>query len=74
MVGSAKSHLFLPLKESWKRHQPARQAAERKVGWSHQARTNPTTCELRTLMCLLAIGEGVAVGDVEVCCFFVSPN
>ena len=62
MAGSAKSHPFLPLKESWRRHQPARQAAERRVGWNHLARTNPMMFELRTLMCLLAIGEGAAVG------------
>lgn len=59
MVGSVKRHPFFSLKESWKRLQPARQAAERRVGWSHLARTNPTMCELRILMCLLAIGEGV---------------
>lgn len=62
MARSAKSHSFLPLKESWKRHQPARQAAERRVDWNHLARTNRMMCELRTLMCLLAIGEGMAVG------------
>lgn len=61
MVGSSKSHPFLSFKESWKRHQPARQAAERRVDWNRLARTNPMMCELRTLMCPLAIGEGVAV-------------
>lgn len=61
-LGSAKSHPFFPLRVL-KRHQPARQAAERKVGWNHLERTKSYDVRIENFDVSFGDSEGVWWGS-----------